>query len=116
MIEHGPREHMERRVEEREQAEHAPDADQFVPAADAPQRRNRERDEQKSQAGRARLVSDRLDGIRAERIGEQTDNEGRGGNQTGHDDQDLEQSDWFARNGCGEDQRGLRASRVGLRA
>ena len=66
--EHDPRQHVQRRVEEREQPEHPPQLDEVVPAGEAAQRRDRERDREEGDRPGAGLVGDVVARVGGERV------------------------------------------------
>lgn len=69
-VEPDERGEVQRRVEEREQPEHPPVLDRFVPASEPAQRSHRERDGNEAQRPASRAQLDRLDRIRAQVVGE----------------------------------------------
>jgi hypothetical protein len=60
---------VQQRVEEREQAQHAPKALHVVPAGQLPQRRHRQRDQQQVQRREPAAVQQRAHGIGAQLLG-----------------------------------------------
>ena len=81
---------VERAVEEREQARHAPEPDHVVPAGDASERRHRERDADEPQRPDAGLVRDIAERIGAEVPGERRPDESSRRAQAGEEDDWLD--------------------------
>jgi hypothetical protein len=70
LIEYEVGQKVQRAVEEREQPQHAAEADQGIPTRPLPQGRDRQRQRQKPQRPRAGLVGDRVDRVSAQRVRE----------------------------------------------
>jgi len=75
LVQHQVGTEVERRVEEREETQHAPEADDGVPPAEPAKRRDGERDREKTESPDAGLVGDDLDGIRAKLSPDAAENE-----------------------------------------
>ncbi len=66
--EHNPRQQVKRRVEEREQSEHAPELDEIVRPGDSAQRCNRQRDRNERDGPGPGLISDVVARVRGEGV------------------------------------------------
>ena len=84
---------MQRRVEEREEPEHPPELDDRIPAGDAAQRRDGERDHEKADRPVAREVRDEFDRVRGEVALDGVVNEHRGGDERRDEGDSLEEDD-----------------------